>query len=148
MLKRLIGRFGGDERGSATVEVAILTPLLFILVIGAADFARIYSARMSVVGAAEAGAQYGARSKVTSGDFSGIEQAAREAAKGRSVEAHAKRLCQCNGAAVTCTSTCNAGSAPEVYVEVKATTSFKTALVYPGMPHNVPLGHTATVRVQ
>ena len=129
MVKSVFNRVRRGEDGSATIEVAILTPLLLLLVLGAADFARIYRTQIAVAGAAQAGAQYGARNKLTSGKVSGmIAAATRDAADLGPVNVAARQFCECGGGSVPCTSLCADGHAPAVYVEVNVTTDFVTAL--------------------
>lgn len=46
-----------DESASLTVELVVLTPVLFVFVLMAVAFGRITGARQQVIGAARAGAQ-------------------------------------------------------------------------------------------
>lgn len=46
-----------DERGSLTVELVVLTPVLFVVVLASLVFGRVSQARQQVVEAARAGAQ-------------------------------------------------------------------------------------------
>lgn len=66
----------GSRRGQALAELAILLPLLIILVMGAADFGRVYYHFMAVESAAAAGAQYGCVSASKALDSDGIRLAA------------------------------------------------------------------------
>jgi Flp pilus assembly protein TadG len=149
MLKRWLRLWLADEEGSVAVEMAILTPLLLLLLLGAADFAKVYRTQMLLVGAAKAGAQYGSQSKLTASDIAGMEAAARNDANGfGGLDVAAQTICKCSGAAVACTSTCAGGTMPEVFVEVSTAATFKTAFRYPGIPQEIPLAHTNTVRVE
>ena len=47
----------GDERGSLTVELVVLTPVLLIMALAMLAFGRVAEARQQVVGAARAGAE-------------------------------------------------------------------------------------------
>ena len=62
------------ERGTATVELAFLAPLLILLGVGVADFGRVMYASMVVNNAARAGAQYALDLRYT--DIAGIKAAA------------------------------------------------------------------------
>lgn len=64
------------RRGQALAELAIVLPVLIILVMGAADFGRVYYHFMAVESAAAAGAQYGCVSASKAADTNGISQAA------------------------------------------------------------------------
>jgi Flp pilus assembly protein TadG len=149
MLKRWLRVWLVDDAGSVAVEMAILTPLLLLLLLGAADFAKVYRTQLLLVGAAKAGAQYGSQSKLTASDIAGMVAAARNDANGfEGLAVSAQTICKCGGAAVACTSTCAGGAMPEVYVEVSTSTTFKTAFRYPGIPQEIPLAQTNTVRVE
>src|SRR3954453_1086869 len=56
MFRRLIR----SERGAALVELALSTPLLVVMIVGAVDFARAFYTAMELTNAARAGAQYAA----------------------------------------------------------------------------------------
>jgi Flp pilus assembly protein TadG len=64
------------QRGQALAEMAIMLPVLIILVMGAADFGRVYYHFMAVESAAAAGAQYGCVSPAKAADTNGIRLAA------------------------------------------------------------------------
>lgn len=151
MLRKLLAlRVRSGDAGSATIEVAILTPVLMLFVLGAADFARVFREQIIVSGAAQAGAHYGSRSKLKSADVDGMIQAAeRDASDLGEVDVTARRFCQCPGAAgVSCARTCGGGVASEIYVEVTVEREFNTAVRYPGIPHTIELRRTATMRVE
>ncbi|MBI5395819.1 MAG: pilus assembly protein [Verrucomicrobia bacterium] len=63
-------------RGQALAELAILLPVLIILVLGAADFGRIYYHFVTVESAAAAGVQYGCVDTTKAADTDGIRLAA------------------------------------------------------------------------
>jgi Flp pilus assembly protein TadG len=149
MLKRWLRCWVVDDTGSVAAEMAILTPLLLLLLLGAADFAKVYRTQLLLVGAAKAGTQYGSQSKLTASDTAGMEAAARNDATGfDGLAVTAQTICKCSGATVGCTSTCAGSTMPEVYVEVSTSATFKTAFRYPGMPEEIPLAQTHTVRVE
>jgi Flp pilus assembly protein TadG len=62
--------------GQAAVELALVSPVLSLLLIGTADFGRAFYFNQEVVAAARAGAQYGSQSVATATDTSGISAAA------------------------------------------------------------------------
>src|SRR5918996_6190345 len=104
MLTRWVRAWVVDDAGSVAVEMAILTPLLLLLLLGAADFAKVYRMQMLLVGAAKAGAQYGAQSKLTASDTAGMEAAARTDANGfLGLDVEAETQCTCGAAIVACT---------------------------------------------
>lgn len=58
------------ERGQALIETAFAIPLLLLLLVGAAEFARFAYAAIEVSNAANAAADYGASSHAAAGDWS------------------------------------------------------------------------------
>jgi Flp pilus assembly protein TadG len=148
MLKRWLRGWFVDDAGSVAVEMAIVTPLLLLLLLGAADFAKVYRMQMVLVGAAKAGAQYGSQSKLTASDVAGMENAALDDADGiGGLEAAAQTICRCGGSSVACTAVCSGGTAPELFVQVTASGTFTTAFRYPGIPEEIPLAQTTVMRV-
>jgi len=66
----------GSEQGQNLVELALLTPVLLILVVGLVEMGRYASAAILVGNAARAGAQYGAQGLAQAADQAGIKCAA------------------------------------------------------------------------
>ena len=64
------------EDGGALVEACLTLPLLFMLILGAAEFSRVAYTSLEVVSAAKAGVAYGAQSYGLSSDTDGITLAA------------------------------------------------------------------------
>ena len=64
------------EEGSALIELALSLPLLSIILLGAAEFARLAYASIEVANAAHAGAMYASYSLAASADSGGISNAA------------------------------------------------------------------------
>jgi len=140
-----------SEEGSAIVELTLLVPLFLLMLLGTADFARVFYTALSVSQAARAGVQYGAQDNVKSKDTAGMQKAAQLAAQdiGTLSTVTAGSYCQCaDSAKVDCVSgTCPEGS-PQIYVIVTAGKIFQTLWHYPGIPHSVALSRTAIMRVQ
>ncbi len=137
------------ERGSIVVEFALVAPVLVLLFLGVADFARVYHVACVVTDAAHAGALYGAQNTTTAADADGMKNAATSAAQELSgMTVSAAESCNCpDGTAVNCSS----GTCPgtkQVYVSVTAQYAFQTLFPYPGIPHSVGLGRTAVMRAQ
>lgn len=158
-------RVGGHRKalprsvsGSAIVEMALVTPLLLLLVLGAGDYCRMFYWGITLSHAARAGAQYGAQSNGTTGDIAGIRNAAlAEAQDIGTITVTSQRVCQClNGTAMSCATgpctcangTCPGYGAPQVAVRVTATATFRTVAPFPGIPNTVPMSRTAEMRVQ
>lgn len=72
MLKRNLH----NDSGSAFVELALVTPLLLLLMIGAAELGRIAYFAIEVSNAARAAVAYGSQTTSTASDFTGMQNAA------------------------------------------------------------------------
>ncbi len=147
----------GSEVGTATVEMAFLTPLILLMVMGVIDFARVYYDAIIVSHAARAAAAYGAQSNGTSGDFAGMQFAAQLDAQdlvrhdvSAGISVTTERFCRCpSGTLVDCiTGDCGIGSAPEIYVRATAEKTFELLIPYPGIPNPIILRRQAVLRVQ
>jgi len=118
------------ERGSSAVEIVLILPVIICLLLGAADYARVFYSAMAVTHAASVGAQYGAQSVEKSLDAAGMQSAATSAATDiPGFAATAVRSCTCWNA--------SAGRAV-----------FHTFVNYPGIPNSVTINRTARMRAQ
>ena len=137
--------------GIATLEMALITPLLLLMVLGIADFGRVFYTAITLAHAARAGAAYGSQSNAATSDIAGMQQAAREEAQDlNGISVIAERFCECPDAGpVDCViGICVTNVAPELYVKVTASKTFKTIAPYPGIPNTLPLSREAIVRAQ
>ena len=75
-IPNLVAQFRRRDDGGAMVEACLTLPLLFMLVLGAAEFSRVAYTSLEVVSAAKAGVAYGAQSGGHSADTDGITLAA------------------------------------------------------------------------
>jgi Flp pilus assembly protein TadG len=139
-----------SEAGTQMVEMALISPLLVLLALGVADFARVAYAAITLSNAARAGGQYGVQSNAKAMDSAGIQQAARnDAGDVPGIGVTSAMSCACPSAgAISCTATCPANAAPEVYVTVTTTMTFRTIARYPFIPNVVPMTRQAVMRVQ
>ena len=135
------------KKGQTMVEMALMLPALALLLVLAADFARVFYASIGVASAARAGVQYGAQNYTTAIDYNAIRQAALNDGQNISgLSAQATDICMCNGSQVACSPPQCAE--PELFVQVKTTTTFHTLLKFPGVPSQIPLTSTAVMEVQ
>lgn len=144
-----------QETGSVLVELALALPLLVLVLVSTADFARLFYMEMELTNAARAGAQFGAFNAGTSGNFSGMQTTAQKAAPNVTLSAIASRSCQCAtnsgtfSAAVSCTSP-PCGGSDHFVVSVTVTTTGTFTVIsgfLPGIPRTKVLTRTATLRV-
>ena len=116
------------ERGQSLVELSLILPVLFAMVLGVVEFGRIFYAAIEVSNAAATGAVYGSQNLFTASDTAGIEQAAKNDASDISswtnngVSVTAVKYCSCtDGTAITCSnagSMCVSPARIEMYVKV------------------------------
>ena len=144
------------QSGASLVELALLSPLLVVLLLGAGDFGRVLYWSITLAQSARAGAQYGAQNTAAAANTAGIQQAALQDAEnitnlGGSINVVSSYFCQCPGSttAVSCTQDCTGSyGAPKLFVSVTTSTTFNTLITYPGIPHTVNLSNTAILRLQ
>jgi Flp pilus assembly protein TadG len=139
------------RRGSVAVELALTGPLLLLMLIGAADFARVFYHAVTLANAAGTGAFYGAQNNITSGQFTQMQDVAQTDAKDLgAITATAGRYCDCpSGTKVDCvTGACAGYGAPRVYVSTQTRESFSPLVGWTGIPNPVTAGRTAYMRVQ
>lgn len=129
-------RISSSQRpAAATVEFAVLAPLLVFLMVIGVDFARVYYYSMTITNAARSGALYGSDHPENATNTAGIEQTALADTSNLSP-------------APTVTSTTGNDSAGNPYVRVTVTWSFYTVVDYPGVPSPVVLSRTVQMRVR
>jgi Flp pilus assembly protein TadG len=147
---RLIKKLSRSDSGASLVEFAILLPVMVFLLMGVIEIGRYTYYAILAANAARAGAQYGSQNTTTADDIAGMKSAA--TADEGSVPQFSPSpspLCSVSGAAPT---TCSfSGSGPPTntvyYVQVVVTGTFTTLFHYPGIPTNVPITGSATMRV-
>jgi Flp pilus assembly protein TadG len=151
------------QTGAALVELVVSLPVLVALVVGIADFARVFYTAIELSNAARAGAQYGAKgigSCCTATEHTEMETTARNSVNISGVIAVATHLCQCSTNAGTFSATSPTAnncidpqttSCPGTHrimsVTVTASTTFTTISPYPGIPRTLPMTRAATLRV-
>ena len=135
------------RKGQSVVELALAAPVLALLLVATADFARVFYASIEVANAARAGVQYGVQNYNTGVDYTGMQKAAtNDGANVPGLSAVASEFCQCGGTTVACSPPqC---SQPQIFVQVKTTATFNTLLHWPGMQSGIPLSSTAVMEVQ
>ena len=147
-------RFGTDDgrwcAGAASVELALVAPILIVLFMGVWDFGRALSESARMESAAHAGALYGAQSTAYAANTSGITQSARDDADDTAgaLNITADQYCQCpSGATVACNSDCGAEGQPRMFVQVQVTEPFTTWFPYPFVTNPMTLSGQTTLRV-
>jgi len=146
-----------SESGQSLVELALLTPILLLLVIGTVEMGRYASLSVLVGNAARAGAAYGAQNHIKAADAAGIESAAKaDASDITGLTVTSTFVCGCdNGGTIipspetfgACGTACNVGSHLVVSSQVTVSGTFTSLFNYPGIPSPLTLTSTATERV-
>lgn len=149
---RFLSVFRRSETGGALLELAVVFPILLLVSIGVADYARVYVTSIKVANAAEAAAQYGAYSVINSADSAGIVQRARDDAGDASLQATTTSVCRCTsgGAVVVCTDACGtyADGVPQLFVQVNVSKDVNLFLNYLGLPQTITVRDSATFRAR
>jgi hypothetical protein len=135
------------------VELALILPIFLLLLVGAAEFARLAYASIEVGNAARAGAAYAAQNHVSASDIAGIKLAATQDAPDVSgIAASPSTFCVCStGASLTCsTAAINCPSPARVieYVQVNTIATVGPLFNYPGLAHTFTLHGQAIMRVE
>jgi Flp pilus assembly protein TadG len=151
---RLQSRGRRHERGAALVELALATPLLAVLIVGAVDFARIFYVAMQLTNAARSGAQYGSTGSV--GFDAAVVKTKAESASPQiapyTVETPVEScFCMTNtggSTPQTCTVACGSGTHKAVFITVTASKDFSPVMRFPGIPSSLTMTRTVTLRRQ
>jgi Flp pilus assembly protein TadG len=147
-----IGRFFArtrEENGQALIETALTLPLLFLLLLGAVEFAMASYASIEVTNAALAGVKYGTQNSGAAGDTTGIQNAAALDAPNITLGTTSSSLsCICsNGSASTCQPTDCSTSNIETILTVQTQATFNPGFNFPGLPTSFTLHGRAVQKV-
>jgi Flp pilus assembly protein TadG len=127
-------RLRSRRHGAATVELAILLPLLAFLFVVAVDYARLYYHSVILADSARSGALYGSDRMDKALDTAGIMKAAQLEAGDLSPPP-------------LVTSTTGTDTEGHPYVEVTVGWKFKTISRFPGIPSTFDLKRTVRMRI-
>jgi len=146
-----------EERGAATVEMAIFTTFLLFMLSGVVDYSVWMQATLRVQAAANAGAEFGIKPGNET-NFSGMISAATIASgtgtslTNFSATATAMYTCVPGGGAVTSTTICSAGvnqdvGTPIKYIIVNTSGTLPSIFKWPGMPTSLAVTGYSQIRV-
>jgi Flp pilus assembly protein TadG len=158
MMLTLLSPRRAAETGAAFVELVVTLPVLVALLIGTADFARVFYTSIELTNAARAGAQYGASNLGASGDYAGMQSVAMSSVNISGVTVPTKRRdCQCALAdgsfpdTVLCedpaATACPSPKFRVITVTVTARATYSTISRYPGIPRTLTIDRTSVMRV-
>jgi Flp pilus assembly protein TadG len=148
-MRRGIPKRNAGRRAIATVEFALMAPLLLLLLSGVLDYAMLLRTATCAASAARAGIEYGSRNGNTSVDYTGMQNAALNSSPNVSgMTATATRSCQCSGGApVSCSASCSNGKMM-VYVQVTTQVAAHTIFNYSALKFSNLATSRASIRVQ
>jgi Flp pilus assembly protein TadG len=130
--------------GTVLMEFALVVPLFLLICLAGIDFARVFAAAMVINGANRVGLQYASQNPGSTSRISSFVTAD-AALAGLTVTSSQYCACSAGGTPVTCTSSC---SGKMTYTQVTTTLPFKTVAAWPGVPDNLRLSISGTIRVQ
>jgi Flp pilus assembly protein TadG len=137
-----------DTEGSSFVELAIVLPMFFLMLVPAVDIGRALYAYIEVASAAQAGAAYGLQNP---SDASGMQAAAiAGTANLPGVTSTATYGCECSDGtsqSASCTSTPSCTYNYVNYVDVVASSTYVPTFNYPGLPSSMNISKEVRLRV-
>lgn len=149
---RFFRAFRHAETGAALIELALVFPILVLLAMGVADYARVYLTSIVVANAAMAGAQYGSFDAANAVKNDEIIQRARDDAGDPTLSVTPSSVCRCTtgGPEVPCADACGtyADGLPQLYVRVDVTKDVSLFIHYLGLPETVTVRDSATYRAR
>jgi Flp pilus assembly protein TadG len=140
-----------SESGSSLVEMALVLPVLFLLLMGVVDFGRAYYLAIEVSQAAHTAALYGSQNPT---DTTGMQNAAVADAPDvpsfTTSSVTATYGCECSDGSspiATCATNPACGGMITVnYVQVNTSVSYSAMFPYPGIPSPLTLRGSARMR--
>lgn len=145
------------QRGSVTVEGAMVAVLLGVLLLGVIDFGLAFRRQSELENAVRAGTQYAMVRRPQQGDVEPIRDAVYQAAPfpegtpGTSLEV--EFYCECpDGTASQCSAAggvalCSGGVERHSFLRARLSEDYELMLAYPGFGTDIDLAAEATVRL-
>lgn len=139
------------QGGQSVAEIALVTPLLLLMLLGTIEIGRFAYYGIEVSNAARAGVQYGAQSLADSKDLNGITQAAQnDAPEVPGLQVTATDKCACSNTPSNFVG-CPASRCPSghglVFLQVDTTASISPLFRYPGLSSTYTATGRAVMRV-
>lgn len=150
-MRALSRSFARCLRAAVAVELALLTPVLMLMLVGAIDFGGAVNERMKLTSAARAGVQFASQSPANADDTAGILQAVQNAGglDTASITISTTQFCACgDGSAAACGDTCAGGGAAGAYVSITVVEQYSTIFPYPGLGNPIALEGESVLRVR
>ena len=146
-------RLTGDT-GQGLIELALTLPLLILILLGGAEFARFAWASIEAANAARAGAQFGAQTNITASNDAGMQAAAlNDGVNLSGLTATSSHSCACSNAPSTSIGCLNAlpgCASPAIvleYVQVNTSSTIHPLFHWPGLPATFVANGSALMQV-
>jgi len=151
--RALAGVAWRDVRGASTVELALVSPFLMIVLAGSVDCARLVSTKLHLQQAAERTAEMATAGSVASAAFTSLQAEAAAAANVPAAQVTISYWLECDGTrqslfSGTCTSGQQVGRFASISIASSYQPSFAWLLKSVGTNGSIALNGTASVRVQ
>ena len=141
--------------GAVTVELALTGSLLFLMMAGAADFARVFPYAIAVANASGTGSRFGSQNNARAVSHDGIHDTAEDdvADLRGATTITSEVYCDCPGAGGGTTVDCIEGTCadygkPRVYSKTIVSYTYDAVLPWPGIPDPVVVTRQTLIRVQ
>jgi hypothetical protein len=143
------------ESGQGLIELALTLPLLVLILLGAAEFARFAWAAIETSNAARAGVQYGAQNQIFASDNAGMQTAAlNDGVNLSGLTATPSHSCACSSAPSTiiaCSTAASNCASPALvleYVQVTTSATIKPLFHWAGLPTTFTATGSAIMEVE
>lgn len=142
------------ESGAALIELAFLTPLFLVLLLGAFDFGRAFYLEMGLASGAQAGALFGSQYPTDTTGISTVTSSNVPSGSDLTVNSPTVAYgCECSdgsnyaASSSSCTATCKAAGLDEVCrVDVTVTGTYTPLFPWPGLPSSMTFTSKASMR--
>jgi len=145
LLRHFFLRARCDE-GGAILELAVALPFILLLVVGVADYGRLYYTGIAVASAVEAGVHYGV---AYDGNVDSMTASTRRDGAGFTFDTiNAGKFCRCpdTGVVDCAATTCGVYGAPQIFDSVRVREDVVLLVHYVGLPATVTVTRTAILR--
>lgn len=137
-----------DERGVVSIEFALVTPILMLIILAMVDFGLAFREKMEAETAARAGLQYAIYDRSDQAGITGAITAATQLpAADLTIDVTTFYECA-DGSHPSGPAFCGAGDWPGTYVRVTVTKTFNALFTYAGLADTFTVTGSAEGRVQ
>jgi Flp pilus assembly protein TadG len=143
-----------SDLGQGLIELALTLPLLILILLGAAEFARFAWATIEATNAARAGAQFGAQTNITASDNAGMQTAAlNDGVNLSGLTVTPAHWCACSTAPSTtigCSTALGSCASPAIvleYVQVNTSSTIRPLFHWAGLPTTFNANGSAIMQV-